>query len=225
MNYLYSDTVIQIFCKAPVPGTVKTRLMTALTAEQAADVHKQLSRRTFELVGSSELCAMQIWCCPDIEDEFFTQAATEFDASLHLQQGKDLGQRMHHAISSGLEHYQHVILIGCDCPSLSTADLQDAIKALRGEDSIIPEPDSGIIESSPLNNQADVVLAPAEDGGYVLLGLKQPELSLFSDMQWGVSSVLQITRERIQAAQLELFELKEQWDVDTPEDLERWLLR
>ena len=204
MRYLYPDSVIQVFCKAPIAGTVKTRLMTVLTADQAVEVHKQLSQRTFELVGSGGLSAMQIWCSSDIEHDFFTQAAAEFNATLHRQQGDDLGERMHHAISTGLRQYRNVILVGCDCPSLSKADLQQAIHAL--------------------SHHADVVLAPAEDGGYVLIGLNQPEKSLFSDMRWGKPSVLQITQKRIQSAQLRLHELAEQWDVDTEEDLERWLL-
>ncbi|MCK5356147.1 MAG: TIGR04282 family arsenosugar biosynthesis glycosyltransferase [Methyloprofundus sp.] len=204
MRYLYPDSVIQVFCKAPIAGTVKTRLMTVLTADQAVEVHKQLSQRTFELVGNGGLAAMQIWCSPDIEHDFFTQATAEFAATLHRQQGDDLGERMHHAINAGLRQYRNVILVGCDCPSLSMADLQQAIHAL--------------------SHHADVVLAPAEDGGYVLIGLNRPEKSLFSDMRWGAPSVLQVTHKRIQSAQLRLHELAEQWDVDTEEDLERWLL-
>ena len=203
MSYLHPDTVIQIFCKAPVAGTVKTRLMKALTAEQAAEVHKTLSRETFERVGASGLCAMQIWCSPTIEDDFFSLAADDFSCDLRLQQGNDLGARMHHAICSGLEDYAHVLLMGCDCPSLTRQDLQTAIEHLSAE--------------------AEVVLAPAEDGGYVLIGLNRPNLSLFADMQWGVSSVLSVTRERVQAAQLCCYELAEQWDVDEPEDLQRYL--
>lgn len=100
--------------------------------------------------------------------------------------------------------FKQVLLIGCDCPSLIIDDFKQAILALK--------------------NGADVVLAPTEDGGYILIGVKQPQAGVLSDvdMPWGTSQVLAITRERIKQQRLKGHEIRQQWDIDTPEDLARY---
>jgi rSAM/selenodomain-associated transferase 1 len=202
MTYKYPDTVLMIFCKAPVPGRVKTRLMPALTAGQAADIHAELSKRTLKLATQNRLCPVQLWCAPSIDHEFFTASAAMYHLELRQQQGADLGERMHLAFEAALADYPHALLMGCDCPSLTEADLEEAITALRQDH--------------------DLVLAPAEDGGYVMIGLNRPCPELFADMTWGTSEVLAQTRARINQLQLRRHELKEQWDLDTVRDLERY---
>jgi rSAM/selenodomain-associated transferase 1 len=202
MTYKYPDTVLMVFCKAPVPGQVKTRLTPALTAEQAADVHVQLTQRALKLATQSRLCPVQLWCAPSIAHDFFTASAAAYRLELKQQQGTDLGERMHLAFESALAAYSHALLMGCDCPSLTEPDLEEAIKALRKEQ--------------------DLVLAPAEDGGYVLIGLNRPCPGLFTGMIWGTPEVLAQTRARIDQLQLRHHELKEQWDLDTAEDLFRY---
>ncbi len=192
------STVIQVFCKTPILGTVKTRLTPELSPQEALAVHKTLSQRTFDLVLNNELGDVQIWCSPSKEHEFFADYAD----IMHEQQGDDLGERMANAIAVGLVDYQAVILIGCDCPSLTKQDLTLAVQALQ--------------------SNAEVVLAPAEDGGYVLIGLTSNQPQLFMDMPWGSSQVLRLTRERIAALNLKCVELAEQWDVDFSEDLQRY---
>jgi rSAM/selenodomain-associated transferase 1 len=198
----YPDTVLMIFCKAPVPGQVKTRLMPALTAEEAADIHVQLSTRTLKLATKNRLCPMQLWCAPSTDHDFFTVSAAIYHLELKQQQGADLGERMHRAFEAALADYPHALLMGCDCPSLTETDLEEAITALRKDH--------------------DVVLAPAEDGGYVMIGLNRPYPELFADMVWGASEVLAQTRARINQLQLRHHELKEQWDLDTVRDLDRY---
>lgn len=109
---------------------------------------------------------------------------------------------MHHAFCSALADYSHALLMGCDCPSLTEQDLEQALTAL--------------------NQENEVVIAPAEDGGYVLIGLNRPHPELFDDMPWGTARVLNQTRNRIEHYKLRYHELSEQWDLDTPEDLERY---
>ena len=203
--YRYPNAVLLVFCKAPVAGQVKTRLSNVLSAQQCADLHTELSLRTLELAVNSQLCPVQLWCSPTIEQDFFSLAATTYGISLAQQQGKDLGERMHHAFCSALVHYRHAVLIGCDCPSLTKSDLATALDALA------------------IGN--DIVLAPAEDGGYVLVGLNQPHPELFNGIAWGTSEVLAKTRELIQQHHWQSIELKEQWDVDTPTDLLRYYQR
>lgn len=202
MTYAYPDSVLMIFCKAPEPGRVKTRLMPELTAEQAAELHQELGIRTLELAARSSLCPIQLWCAPSTGHPFFTEAAAAYPLRLKQQRGRDLGERMHRAFRSELARYANALLIGCDCPSLTAADLAEALEAI--------------------NRDCDAVLSPAEDGGYVLIGLIRPCPELFDAMPWGTAQVLEQTRTRIRRNHLRCRELKEQWDVDTAEDLLRF---
>ncbi len=199
--YAYPDCILMIFCKAPVPGQVKTRLMPDLTAYQAADLHRELSTRTLELATAGQLCPVQLWCAPDTDHPFFTAATADYPVSLKQQQGRDLGERMQNAFSSALADHSGALLVGCDCPSLTETDLEDALTALAVN---------------------DVVLSPAEDGGYVLIGLSRLCPELFAGLAWGTSDILMQTRNRIGRSRLRYRELKEQWDLDTPEDLLRY---
>ena len=204
MNYLYSDTVVQVFCKAPVAGTVKTRLMTGLSAQQAAELHIELTVRLLKLLFDANICPIQLWCSPDIEHSFFQQVAREYNLSLQLQKGQGLGARMNHALSMGLETYENALLIGCDCASLTIQDFYDAIEAL--------------------NQDTRLVLAPTEDGGYILIGVNQAceEILKDEEMPWGTAEVLNITRQRVQQQGVKHHEIKQQWDIDEIEDLKRY---
>lgn len=201
-TYKYPNSVLMVFCKAPVPGQVKTRLIPELSAGQAAELHIELSTKTLQRATQDNLCPVQLWCAPNTGHAFFTDSAARYSLALKQQQGADLGQRMHHAFCSALADYSHALLMGCDCPSLTGLDLEEALAALHREN--------------------DVVIAPAEDGGYVLVGLNQPRPGLFDGMPWGTERVLGQTRKRIERYKLRHHELREQWDVDMPEDLQRY---
>lgn len=203
MTLLYPNAVIQIFCKAPVPGQVKTRLMPDLSAELAAETHQQLTRRTLELVTNANLCPVQLWCSPNTSHPFFKQMEDRYAITLLAQSSGDLGQRMHNAISIACNTYRHVILLGCDCPSLTYDDLVRAVNALT--------------------TYHDVVLAPAEDGGYCLIGMNQPQAVLFNNIAWGTDEVLEKTREKAGKLQLNSLELANQWDVDNYQDYLRYV--
>ncbi len=198
----YPNTVIQVFCKAPVPGAVKTRLQPELTPEQAADIHKQLTRLTLELICGAGLCHIQLWCSPDRHHPFFSELSNDYPVALHEQSAGDLGQRMDQAITAGLQAYQQTILIGCDCPSLTRSDFNTAINAL---------------------NTHDVVIAPTEDGGYSLIGLKHPMPDLFRDISWSSEKVLTQTRTKLQKARSSSFSLPTQWDIDHYSDYQRFV--
>ena len=92
------------------------------------------------------------------------------------------------------------LVIGTDCPALTPAHLQEAAVALT---------------------RADVVLIPAADGGYVLIGARKPQPALFERMAWGTDTVIDETRARIAALGLACVELDLLWDVDTENDLAR----
>jgi len=202
--YKNPDAVIIVFCKAPVAGKVKTRLMPQLTEQQAVDVHIELTERTLSLLHESQICPIQLWCSPDTNHPFYQQCVNNYGVSLHIQRGNDLGERMHHAIQSGLEKSSTALLIGCDCPSLTVHDFEFAINVLQ------------------LEAETGVVIAPAEDGGYVMVGLNKAYPDLFINMTWGHEDVYQNTLQRIGDLELTLFESRRHWDVDTFEDLQRF---
>jgi rSAM/selenodomain-associated transferase 1 len=123
------------------------------------------------------------------------------DWMLTPQCGADLGARMHDALAQALRAGQTPVLIGSDCPVLSADDLAQAFIALQ---------------------TADVVFAPAQDGGYALVGLRREAPELFAQVDWGTEQVMSQTLAHAQALGLKVRLLRTVWDVDTPADLRRW---
>jgi len=200
--YRYPHTVLQIFCKTPELGRVKTRLMPELSAEEALAAHLELSRRTLSLATKNRLCPIELWCAPTLAHPFFTEAARQYGVRLREQQGRDLGERMRHALETALRDYASAVLIGTDCPSLTARDIEAAIVALDAHNHL--------------------VFAPAEDGGYVLVGLNRPRPEVFVEMPWGTAAVMDRTRSRLAAIGQTHVELSMQWDVDTAADFARY---
>jgi len=192
---------VLVFARAPVAGAVKTRLIPALGAEGAAALHARLVRHSLTIAVAAAIGPVSLWCEPTTVHPFFDACAQSFGVSLHAQHGADLGGRMATAISFALERHEAAIVIGGDIPSLSADDLRRA--------------------KNELANGRDAVLGPAEDGGYVLLGLRRLLPSLFTDIDWGSAQVLTQTRARLRAAGADWAELETRWDVDRPQDLAR----
>lgn len=197
----YPDARILIFTKAPEPGYAKTRLIPALGAEGAAQLQRRLVTHTVSKACAPDLCPVELWCAPDSRHPVFQALAANHPLVLHTQIEGDLGVRMEHATAEVLSRSRMVVLIGTDCPSLDAAYLRQAFAGLAGGD--------------------DVVLGPAEDGGYVLLGLKACEPGLFQGIPWGSSDVLECTRRRLKALGKGWRELAVLWDLDRPADLKR----
>jgi uncharacterized protein len=190
-----------VFAKAPEPGKVKTRLIPALGAEGAADLHRRLVRRAIRAATDAALGTVELWCAPEAQHPFFSECHRDFGVSLRSQGKGDLGERMERAFEATLARSPRAILIGSDIPALHAGHLRDADRALR--------------------EGYDCVLGPAEDGGYVLIGLVRPEAELFQGIRWGGPDVLAETRRRIARLQRRCCELPLLWDVDRPEDLRR----
>ena len=191
---------IAVFAKAPIPGLAKTRMIPKLGAVGAAGLQKTLLQRTLKTVVAAQLGPVSLWCAPSRDHPAFRACQDEWGVSLFDQQGADLGMRMLQAFSV-LCPDGPVLLVGTDCPALSVATLQLAADALRGS--------------------KDAVFLPAEDGGYVLIGLRRPEPLLFTDMPWGTDRVMAETRERLSRLGWHWVEPAILWDVDRPEDLDR----
>lgn len=195
-----ADAAILVFAKAPVAGSAKTRLIPLLGAEGAAHAQAQLLRHCLAIAASAAPLRLQLWCDPDTSHPELQAVAAASGASLHAQQGADLGARMSHGFSTALAESAQAICIGTDCPALTAAHLRQA--------------------SAHLRDGCDAVLAPAEDGGYALIGLRRETPQLFTGIDWGSGQVLAQTRERLRGCGLRWHELETLWDVDRPAD---WL--
>lgn len=197
----FPDARILIFAKAPEPGKVKTRLIPVLGEVAAADLQQKLLAHALGRLASTGLCAMELWCAPDERHPVFQALSRQHAVPLYQQRGADLGERMHHAADAALGRADSVLLIGTDCPLMTTDYLRQALSQLAAG--------------------REVVLGPAEDGGYVLLGLRRAEPMLFSDMPWGTDRVLGLTLQRLQALELSVGKLDVLWDLDRPGDWAR----
>ena len=196
----YADSSILVFCKAPITGEVKTRLIPTLGANKACTIYKMLLEEAINSASEAELAQVQLWCTPHVTHEYFTQ----FDGvNLYVQEGNDLGERMYKALSVTLKENQRAVLIGADCPTIDKTYLDRAIALLEDHDAVI---------------------GPAEDGGYGLIGLRESRTNYFDDIEWSTDQVCAETCRRFNVAGLNWALLPRIWDVDRPEDVDRYLL-
>jgi rSAM/selenodomain-associated transferase 1 len=189
------------FAKEPVSGRVKTRLAADVGDAAALDLHCQLVRHTYTRLHDSRIAPVELWVSGDVTHPLFGELRHGHETPVHLQRGGDLGERMNHALTEALRDSDYAVLVGSDCPVIDGAYLDAAFAALE--------------------NGSDVVIGPAQDGGYVLIGMRQPYPDIFVDMEWGTDTVLARTRERLGALDCNWLELPELWDVDRKADLEK----
>lgn len=192
---------ILIFAKAPAAGRVKTRLIPALGPQGAAELHARLLGEVVARLSAARIAPIELWCDPDPAAVPFARLARAYGLTCHRQQGADLGERMRRAAAEALGRGAPVLLVGTDCPPLDGAYVASALAAMAGQ---------------------DAVLGPAEDGGYVLLGLRRAAPELFADLPWGTEQVAAITRERMQGLGWRWAEQPALWDLDRPADLPRY---
>jgi uncharacterized protein len=187
---------LHMLARAPVAGRVKTRLIPALGEQGACDLQQLLLERALHLPadGFSERF---LWL-DDLPSAELQALAKTLGWTLVEQPAGDLGERMRRIATLGLLQSDAVVLIGNDCPALDGDYLRAACNGLQ---------------------QRSVVIGPAEDGGYVLLGLRDMHASLFGDMPWGTEHVLNATLARLQQLDWHPLLLPALWDVDRPEDL------
>ena len=187
---------IAVFARAPVPGEAKTRLIPVLGRAGAASLQRQLTERALATACALPRARVTLWVAGDIDDPFIVEAAARHGVAVAAQVGADLGARMHQAFVAAAGP---LLLIGTDCPQLRVDDLDAAAAALASH---------------------EVVLQPASDGGYVLIGLRRPQPTLFDSISWGEPSVLEQTRNRIAAAGLRCAMRPVLDDLDTAADLQ-----
>ena len=184
-----------VFIRAPRIGEVKTRLAHAIGNEAALSAYRVLVGQLLETLE----------CLQNVELRFTPDGSrAELVPWLRpgwtlMTQGEgDLGERLGRALQESFaEGSQRVVIIGSDCPAVSVADIESAWSSL-------------------LTN--DVVLGPASDGGYWLIGLRGPQPGLFHNVPWSTASVLETTLARVRDAGLNFHCLRELTDIDTAED-------
>lgn len=188
-----SKSLLLIFTKNPIPGKCKTRLAKDVGDEIALDIYRFLLHHTESVSRQVKADRWVYYSDAIVEDDlwdghYYTKM---------LQKGADLGSKMHHAFEDGFgQGYQKIVIIGSDLYDLKSDDIDAAFEAL---------------------NTNDIVLGPAEDGGYYLLGMKKPHPTIFADKEWGTNTVLETTLDSLQGEKWVLLDVKN--DIDTLEDI------
>lgn len=197
-----SGAAVAIMAKAPVAGLSKTRLIPALGAPGAARAQRKFTLNTLQIAHQANLGNMTLHCAPDVQHRFFRAVRRVCGTTCQTQPPGDLGHRMQTAFA---QHFadnpgQPLLLIGTDCPVLAPGHLQQAAHVLL---------------------EHDVVLIPAEDGGYVLIGMRRLVPLAFENIAWSTAEVMAQTRTQLKRAAVTWKELPALWDVDEPADWQR----
>ncbi len=200
-----ADTALVLFAKAPIPGQVKTRLCPPLSPDEAASLHGSfvldgLERSKTAIQHDRLALDRFVACAPSADHVFFKILGERHGVGLLDQIGDDLGTRMHHAAVTvfGLG-YRRIVILGTDLPSLPLTIYREALALL---------------------DRHDIVLGPAEDGGYYAIGLTRPTPDLFQAIPWSTADVLTRTVAKAEALGLKVASLPPWRDVDTLDDLQ-----
>ena len=198
------ETAIIVFTRFPMAGKVKTRLAKNMGNKFAVSFFKACAEHTFmELLKVKETGPeLFLFCSEENEIEQVMQWAGN-NFNYFSQLGKDLGLKMFNAFDTVFKRgYKKVIIIGTDAPDVSMNILQSAISVL---------------------DNYSVVVGPANDGGYYLLGFKSKLIDLFSGIEWSTNSVFDNTIKKLNNSKINYFVLDELIDIDTLDDLQNWL--
>jgi hypothetical protein len=193
---------VAVMAKAPGFGPVKSRLHPALTAERATELYRCfLLDRLDAVAGMAGVEPVLAFTPPEARAILAALAPPRF--RLVVQRGEDLGARLASLLAGLLDDgHPGALAIDSDSPTLPMSHVAEAAGRLE-------------------DGSADVVLGPCEDGGYYLVGLREPQPALFEEIPWSTERVLALTVERAQARGLRTHLLPRWFDVDTEADLRR----
>jgi uncharacterized protein len=195
-----------IFAKEPRPGQVKTRLSPPLSPEAAAQLYHRFLQDILDEMARGPEMRLAVAFSPPTAQDFFSRLASP-GTDLFPQEGADLGERMARAFArSFAAGFGPVLLRGSDVPDLPAAVVSEANSVLA-------------------TGQAQVVLGPATDGGYHLVGLTEPQPALFRGPAWSSSTVLTDTLRLARQLGLRVHLLPPWPDIDTYDDLTTFLHR
>lgn len=198
-----SGDLLIIFTRYPEPGKVKTRLIPALGEAGAAELHRQMTIHTLRLAKQlARRHLMRIEVHFDGANEPRLRQSFGADFRYRGQGEGDLGERLRRAFWGAFQQgMNRVIIIGTDCPGISVDLIARAFNELQN---------------------CDLVLGPAQDGGYYLIGLRTAIPQLFAEIPWGTAEVLEKTLKAAAAQSLATVMLETLADIDRPEDLPLW---
>ncbi len=193
-----TERTVKIFVKNPERGAVKTRLAASVGQDRALLIYKKLLGYTRNLMLDVK-AQKEVWYSRFVDDK------DEWNGdhfAKKLQSGGDLGERMKHAFKESFieSPKQSVVLIGSDCAELTSEILEQAFKKLR---------------------ENDLVIGPAEDGGYYLIGMSKYIPGIFDGIDWSTENVITQTLDKAKQENADFSLLVELNDVDTVEDWER----
>ncbi|MDE2806614.1 MAG: TIGR04283 family arsenosugar biosynthesis glycosyltransferase [Gemmatimonadota bacterium] len=198
-------TMLLVFAKAPRPGTVKTRLARTVGERRATALYRRMGRLIVANVRPAPARMVVCYDPPDAEAEIRHWLGRPVHRCWPQGSG-DLGTRMSRMVERAFFDADRVVVIGTDTPAVDAGTVARAVEALE---------------------TADVVIGPARDGGYYLMGLRKPDPNLFAGIRWSTDSVLAETRKRTDRLGLSVTWLEMEDDVDTADDLTpevvRWL--
>jgi rSAM/selenodomain-associated transferase 1 len=193
-------SVVVVMAKRPVPGKTKTRLCPPLTPLEAAELYEALLKDTMELVSGLRAVETAVAVSPRSAVDEMRRMAPR-GARMLAVEGADIGECLRGATEQLFaEGFTRVVAVNSDGPTLPAEYIERAVEMLT---------------------HSDVVLGPAEDGGYYLIGMRHQQPGLFTDIEWSSSRVAVQTLERAAAAGLVVAQLPSWYDVDTPAELER----
>ena len=196
------SAAVGVLAKAPRAGFAKTRLAPVLGPHGAARAQRRFTLQTLAMAQAAGLGPLALHCAPDLQHRFFRALASRCALHCRPQAPGDLGQRM---LAAAAQHFSEqpqlpLLLIGTDCPVLAPGHLQRAARALE---------------------QHDVALIGAQDGGYVLIGMRRLVPQVFQGIAWSTPQVMAQTRDRLADAGASWITLDTLWDVDEPADWRR----
>lgn len=201
-----NDQALIIFAKLPRPGEVKTRLGEAIGIHAAAEIYRQFAEHAFRLGRQVLTTGRRVYVFHDQRvntEEVRSWVGPVFHVL--AQEGASLGDRMQNAFNRTFgKGAGRAVIIGTDVPELDLVTLEHAFDALSAH---------------------DVVIGPASDGGYYLLGMKAPTKELFDGIVWSSGMVLHDTHLRLRRLHLSFVQLQELADIDTVTDYNAYLER
>jgi len=193
-----NKTALILFAKEPQPGRVKTRLIPKLGEQGACDLYRNMLLLQLERFNKFPDCSFSLHISPDKSSAFATDLKQRYGIKIEQQYGDGLGERMFQSLSQVLKYHHKAILFGADCPFIDESVMQAAIEALE---------------------QVSLVFVPAEDGGYMLIGARQIDPTVFNHIDWSTEQVMQQTRQQIERLSWSYKELSPLADIDRVEDL------
>ena len=198
-----APAAVAVLAKAPVPGQAKTRLAPLLGDAGAARAQRGFILRTLATARHASTGALTLHTALDVNHRLFRLLAQRHGVACSAQVEGDIGERMAAVMTAHFARTprQPLLMVGTDCPVLTPAHLQQAADALQ---------------------TSDAVLIAAEDGGYVLIGLRRALPEVFQQVDWSTPRVMAHTRARLNAIGARWVELPTLWDVDEPADWQRW---